>query len=238
MARTSATASLLWLALIICLGAAPAARGSTVQFSGQALGSFNNLVLSGTEVSGTGQPVAFDNTSTARYRGVGSSSLEWGDSYFGKGSPSIVTFTGASFSNVAANTPFVVGSFYYFDGINSPSSVIFGGDLIISIPDLTESGGASTSFSPISLPFEIMTTINTGSSPVSNADHVLFPGLGGAEVGALEHSSLTAILVGEFSGGGLHLHLAPTPEPTSLLLFGLGAMLIAGAVLIRQPKLA
>src|SRR3989442_12816932 len=71
-------------------------------FSGSSSGTFNNPVT-------TGNP-------SAVYTGMGSSSITFGNADgFGTG-PNALTFTGAGFGSVLAETPFTVGSLYYFNG--------------------------------------------------------------------------------------------------------------------------
>src|SRR5438093_1041966 len=79
--------------------------------SGRITGLFASPVLSGAFLQpGAHQRIACDNADTARRSGIGTSSVTWGgDDKCGAFSPSTVTFTGDSFSDVAAGQVFRLG---------------------------------------------------------------------------------------------------------------------------------
>lgn len=234
----------LSLALIVCFCVLPGAAHADTLYSGQVAGSFVDPVLSGNIIS-NGNPVPYDNSTTAVYGGIGGHAIRWGDNYFGMGSPSYLVFTGNDFSNVPANTPFVLGTLYYFDGVNSLASVIFGANLVVSIPNLTANGNPAT-FIPDSLPFGIITTQNTSGNAYLDADYVNFYGVG--EIGAFEQASLEAELVAEMTGTGVgpitwkippgQTPGDPTPEPNSALLLALGLALAGGAIVLRGRRVS
>ena len=121
----------------VCTEAAPS-------YSGSIQGQWMNPVVSGSLIDGaTGAIAFFNNTATAACNlspcprvpatspGGGGAMVAWGDGR----SPdrtSVVSFTGASFANVAPNTLFELGTLTYTNGTSDLNSLIFGGTLTLT----------------------------------------------------------------------------------------------------------
>ena len=229
---------------------APCSQADTVN-SGSISGTFSNFVLSGDIVDGGTRATTFqDNTSTAISSGAGTSDITWGGNFTpppGTNNFSELSFTGASFSNVAPGQVFELGTLTYSNGSSALNSLIFGATFTMTA---NLSGGGTATITPFTSALGLVTTTNDGPTPASNADFVNFPSLG-KSFNVIEGSSARAILFGEIIGDpSLHLtdvqvapdsggtgFIASTPEPSTWLLLaaGLGLLLVASK---RAPEVS
>lgn len=226
-------------ALVLASAAAPAlAAGS---YSGTVNGVFTDAVLTGTVVAIDYSPIPFDNTSTAVFSyfnpQLNDSTVTWGTN------PgfSFLNFQGASFSNVAADTDFLLGTISYVNGTSDLPTLIFGARLTLDL-----GSGIDLKTSQISF----VTTQNTGLSPARDADFVCFSdfpqtfnvyedgfsivNIYGRIVGdpTVQLSSIE-IAPGFESGGFVGNGVGSVPEPASWAMM-LGGFGIAGGSLRRR----
>jgi len=162
-------------------------------YSGNVTGSFDSLVLSGAFLQvGTRRPVFSDNTSTAAVSGIGTSSVAWSDKNVGTGAASALTFTGNSFSGVATDQVFPLGTLTYFNGSNGADSLIFGVTMHLS---------AGGSIMPFTAPVAIVSTQNGNLDRVTDADLLFFGNFEiPATLAAFEGAAVTAIIYGKIVG--------------------------------------
>ena len=233
---SSAVAALLLAVLIL----APCSLADSTN-SGSISGSFSNFVLAGKIVDGaTGATTFQNNAGTAISSGSGTNDITWGGNFTpppGVNNFSELSFTGATFTDVAPGQVFELGTLNYSNGSSALNSLIFGATFTMTA---TLSGGGTVTITPFTSDLGLVTTTNDGPTPASNADFVTFPSLG-ESFNVLEGSSAQAILFGEIVGDpSLHLTgiaIAPgsegtgfiaAPEPSSwlLLVAGLGFLTI------------
>jgi hypothetical protein len=182
---------------------APTPGTAAPRYSGLTTGVFDALVLSGHFLqAGTHLPVACDNASAAVGSGVGTSTLTWSDDD-ATVAGSALTFAGTSFSDVAPGEVFALGTLTYFNGHNSPASLIFGVTMHLSAGD---------DIAPVAEPVDVASTQNGGVDRAADADSLF---LGGIEVpstlAAFEDTAVTAIVYGRIVDG-------PRLEVTSIAL--------------------
>ncbi len=139
-------------------------------YSGTVNGYFDSELLSGNVVAIDGSLHFLDNTTTAfvvhTNLAPNNDTLTWGLSTTGANpSFSFLNFVGASFSNVAANTPFKLGTISYLNGTSDLNSLIFGATLHFDL-----GAGIDLKTSLIS----IVTTQNTGLGARRDADFIGF----------------------------------------------------------------
>jgi len=182
---------------IVCLlgpsmAVAPKPGAATLSYSGTITGFFDSPVLSGDFLqAGTHLPVFRDNTTAAVGSGFGTSSVAWNDDNGGTVAPSALTFTGNSFSDVAPDQVFALGTLTYFNGPNSPASLIFGVTMHLS------AGGGIT---PFAGPVAIISTQNANIDRVADADRLFFSNFEiPSTLAAFENSAVTAIVYGKIA---------------------------------------
>ena len=208
--------------------------------SGQMSATFGNPVLSGQLVDGaTGAISSLDNTSTAVFSGIGTSTFIWGTGGAAI-NHSTLTFVPSTLASQAPNTPFVLGQITYTNGTSTLASLVFGVDMTFSVP-------SDPSVNPLIAHVKLVTTNNTGTA-AQNADFIgfdIFPNT----FNVLEGVTSSANLIGKINGdpnialtdialtdpndpNGFIGQGRPLPEPASLALFGLAAI-VTGAVRLR-----
>ncbi|TMA50434.1 MAG: hypothetical protein E6J83_00420 [Deltaproteobacteria bacterium] len=182
---------------IVCLlgpsmAVAPKPGAATLSYSGTITGFFDSPVLSGDFLqAGTHLPVFRDNTTAAVGSGFGTSSVAWNDDNGGTVAPSALTFTGNSFSDVAPDRVFALGTLTYLNGPNSPASLIFGVTMHLS------AGGGIT---PFAGPVAIVSTQNANIDRVADADLLFFSNFEiPSTLAAFENSAVTAIVYGKIA---------------------------------------
>jgi hypothetical protein len=231
------------------------ATAGQISYSGSITGVFTDPVLVGQDIEGGTLSEVYDQSTTALYSGFGTNSIIWGSCQFegqdtcglepGQPYQNQMTFTGATFSSVPANTRFLLGTLTFANGTTCCGSEIFGGTLALS----ATVGG--TTVDPFSAPFQIWTTSNDDTDLLSprNADFVYFPAIG-VSFDVLESQSATAsiygMIVGDpqlqatditttdpngFIGNGVSDFLAP--EPATLGLFATG---LIGVVSLKKLR--
>ena len=189
--RTTIGAIAWMLASSIVIAPTPGAAAPS--YSGTITGSFDSPVLSGYFLQpGTRLRVSQDNTSTTLGSGIGTSSVAWGDDSGGTLPPSTLTFTGNSFSNAASGQVFPLGTLTYFNGPNSPSSLIFGVTMHLSAGD---------GIMPFTGPVAIVSTQNGTIDRVTDADLLFFSTFEvPSTLGAFEGTAVTAVIFGRIVG--------------------------------------
>ena len=161
--RFPAVAVSLMGAALLCFSSSAMAH----PVSGQLLGIFSNpVVLTGSTLDGaTGTPTFFNNSATGVFSEVGTSVLNWGTGAFAL-NQSTLTFVGNTVSGQASDQPFSLGTISYTNGTSDLTSLVFGVDLILSVP-------GDNTVTPLTSHIKIVTTNNTGSI-AQNADFVGF----------------------------------------------------------------
>ncbi|TMB45337.1 MAG: hypothetical protein E6J55_06315 [Deltaproteobacteria bacterium] len=182
---------------IVCLLAPsmvvpPTPGAATPSYSGTITGFFDSPVLSGDFLqAGTHQPVPRDNTAAAVGSGFDTSSVAWNDDNGGTVAPSALTFTGNSFGDVAPGQVFALGTLTYFNGPNSPASLIFGVTMHLS------AGGG---IGPFAGPVAIVSTQNANIDRAADADLLFFSNFEiPSTLAAFENSAVTAIVFGKIA---------------------------------------
>src|SRR2546428_8493982 len=179
------------LASSIVIGPTPGAAAP--RCSGTITGFFDGPVLSGAFLHPvTRQRISQDNTSSTVGSGIGTSSLTWGDNGGAPLAPSALTLTGNSFSDVASGQVFPLGTLTYFNGTNSPPSLIFGVTMHLSAGD---------GIMPFTGPVAIVSTQNGSSDRVADADLLHFSNFEvPSTLGAFEGMAVTAVIFGRIAG--------------------------------------
>jgi len=172
---------------------APTPGAAAPRYAGTITGFFDSPVLSGDFLqAGTRLRVSQDNRITTVGSGIGTSSITWGDNSGATLAPSTVTFTGNSFSDVASGQVFPLGTLTYFNGTNSPPSLIFGVTMHLSAGD---------GIMPFTGPVAIVSTQNGGSDRVADADLLHFSNFEvPSTLGAFEGMAVTAVIFGRIAG--------------------------------------
>ena len=206
--------------------------------------AFSDPVLSGFSLDLNRNPVFTDNTATAVFsisNNTSSATYSTGDDAGGAGAPTVITFTGASFSGVAPDEVFKLGTITYTNGTNFINSLTFGATLSLSV-------NPTQSITPAISNFSLLTTTNGGISPFLDADSLVFPQLG-VQFNIFEGATATASVYGRIVGDpqlqitGIQLDagqagngfLSAVPE-TSSLPYGLAVFLVALFARVRVPR--
>lgn len=179
------------IVFLSALGSGGAALATSApRYSGAVTGVFDTALLTGAFLEVDSRlPVPCDNTSKAAGFGLGTSSLTWGDSPGGVLAPSAVEFVGKSFDDVAAGEIFPLGTLSYFNGENSPASLIFGLGLELSAGDGIE---------PFAGPVDIVSTRNGRRDQMADADVLVFDTFEvPSTLAAFESTGVTATVYGK-----------------------------------------
>jgi hypothetical protein len=211
--------------VVLAAGATLPGYGSAV-YSGTVSGVFTNPVLTGAYIDLNHNPVFLDNTGSAVYSGVGTSTVQWGTSPSPLPVPdfSRLIFTGNTVSNEPANTPFVLGTIAFLNGTSLTTSSIFGADLNLSF-----SGNGSVSAGVLKI--NIVATQNSGVDPYADADFIGFSSITPGPAipttfNVFEGKESTVTLIGSIVGdpqltvSGLAL---PGDDPNGFLAEGQGS---------------
>ena len=181
-------------------------------YSGSIQGQWASPVLSGSLIDGaTGVVTFLDNTATAACNlspcpripailpGGGGATVAWGDGATAART-SVVSFAGATFTNVAPDTVFDLGTLTYFNGTSDLNSLIFGASLTLTALLTNPSGTTVDSFL---VQLGLTTTNNTGTT-AQNADFIDFRNSLGTTApvtfNVFEGAMATAILSGKIVG--------------------------------------
>jgi hypothetical protein len=135
-------------------------------YSGSISGIFSDPVLTGYALDLNGNHIPLDNTTTAVDTGFGTNSITWGDA---SPSSSSLTFTGKSFSGVAPDQVFDLGTITYFNGSSTGPSLIFGAALTLAV---NSTMGGSVDPGVAHLGF--IATANGGVNERRDADFITF----------------------------------------------------------------
>lgn len=214
-------------------------------YSGTTYGIWSNPVLTGNDIDVQGNPRSLDNTSTAVYslnntpdpgnNNIGSA-LNWGAFATPPGFSNLVFF-GNTFSGVAPEQPFKLGTITYSNGTSDLDTLIFGATLTISIFNEPSITAKVTNIS-------ITTTANTGTSLNRDADLIGFsdfPNTFNVYEGHAATAELFGTIVGDpqlqlngiglapgQSGNGfIGMGVVPIPASLPLMLSGLAALGLA-----------
>lgn len=139
-------------------------------YSGSIEGSFSDPLLSGYFVNLAGDLVFRDSTAIAVYSIPSSGSvaqITFGDNLNGAGASSVITFFGNTFTGVAPEEEFLLGTITYSNGSSNSGTGIYGATLTIAVPN-------DSSIIPIVAPFKVLTTANGGISAFLDADYLEF----------------------------------------------------------------
>ncbi len=223
--------------------AGPAFANAT--YSGTVNGHFSDAVLSGSVIAIDNTLTPFDNTTTASFGyttlSPSNDTITWGST------PgfSFLNFQGASFSNIASDTDFLLGTISYVNGTSGLATLIFGAKLTLDL-----GSGIDLKTSQIS----ILTTANTGFSAARDADFIGFSDFSSTfnvYEGAFSIVNLYGRIVGDptvtltsiaitegFENGGFVGNgVGGVPEPASwaLMIAGFG---LTGCLLRRRRVVA
>ena len=215
-------------------------------YSGSIQGQWMNPVLSGSLIDGATGAITFhDNTTTAACNlspcplapvttlpGGGGAVVAWGDGRSAERT-SVVRFTGASFTNVAPDTLFELGTLAYTNGTSDLDSLIFGATLT-----LTALLTSMEAVDPYVVQLALVTTNNTGTT-AQNADFIDFRNsLGTTQpvtFNVFEGATATAILSGKIIGDPMlfatQITIAPGSQGSGFI--GSGVPL---AVAVPEPS--
>jgi hypothetical protein len=196
-------------------------------YSGTVDAVFGNAQYSGWYYDVDYNPVWIDDTLTAIYTGDGTDAITWGDDAWGT-PPSGLTFTGASFTDVAPGQEFLMGELTYFNGTSTVGTSIFGGTMTVDV-----SLDDGTLVTPEQLTYEIVSTVNNGD-PVHDADWVNFYQLD-QSMHVYEDNSMTVDVYGYIAGDPQatagYLSIAPGQENNGFLRPNAPAVPAPGAAL-------
>ena len=201
------------LAVPLMLASARTEASPSTLYSGSIQGQWANPVLSGSLIDGaTGVVTSYDNTKTAACNlspcprapatfpgGGGGATVAWGDGATAART-SVVSFSGATFTNVAPDTVFDLGTLTYTNGTSDLDSLIFGASLTLTALLTSPSGTTVDSFL---VQLGLTTTNNTGTT-AQNADFIDFRNSLGTiapvTFNVFEGATATAILSGKIVG--------------------------------------
>jgi hypothetical protein len=167
----------------------PTPAATVPSYSGTVTAMFDTPMLTGAFLDGGSRlPIARDNTRSAGVSGVATSSLTWGDSNGG----STLVFTGNAFSDLVPGQVYPLGTLSYFNGQNTPASLVYG---------LTMRLSAGDGVTPFAGPVDIVSTLNGKTDRVADADVLVFskfeiPSM----LAAFEGTAVTAIVYGRIVG--------------------------------------
>jgi hypothetical protein len=180
------------LGLAMLIGASggrptPAVAGPT--YSGTITGAFDTPTLIGAYFDADSrQPVECDNTSGDGGFGAATSNFTWGDAIGG----SAVEFVGNSFSDVAAGEVFPLGTVAYFNGWNTPASLVFGLSMQLS---------AGEGITPFVGAVEMTSTLNHNVDRLADADVLTFDAVESPiTLAAFEKATVKATVYGKITG--------------------------------------
>ena len=186
-----------FLMTIVAFGAVAASPAlATGTYSGTVNGYFDNPVKTGSIVALDGSLTALDNSGTAfvldTVLAPNNDTITWGLSTTGtKPSYSFLNFVGATFSNVAGDTPFLLGTITYLNGTSDLDTLIFGATLHLDL---------GSGITPKTSTIPILTTANTGISPARDADLIGFsdfPATFNVYEGGFSIANLYGMIVGD-----------------------------------------
>ena len=189
-ARLTITGIAWILAAAVVIAPTP---GDAAASSGTITGFFDGPVLSGAFLQvGTRQPLACENTKTAKSSGIGTSSVAWGgDDNGATVAVSTLTFSGKSFSDVPSGEVFPLGTLTYFNGPSGPASLIFGVTMHLSAGD---------GVTPFTGPVAMIATQNGNVDRVADADALFFSSIDTpSALAAFEDAAVTAIIYGKLT---------------------------------------
>jgi len=126
--RLHARSALLMILALISYAGTTHVGANTIN-SGSISGVFSSPVLAGFGIDLDGKTlIPIDNTATGVFTGFGTNAITWGDP-----NPSILTFTGKSFSGVAPGQIFDLGTITYTNGNSPRETLIFGATLTLTV---------------------------------------------------------------------------------------------------------
>jgi hypothetical protein len=183
LSRTFCFSTILVALAVVGFSERASADGMT--FSGTISGVFSEPVRAGFFIDANGNKLFQDNTATASFTGFLTSSITWGsDVGFG---PNMLSFTGATFSNVVPGQIFELGTITYHN--SSTANDLFGATLTLSLANVDPAVSHLT-FTP---------TENTGVSEKVDADFIAFD-VFPVTFNVFEQATASAILFGKIVG--------------------------------------
>ncbi len=203
-------------ALALAAVSAPAVAADS--YSGTVNGAFSDAVLTGSVIAIDNSLQSFDNSTTAVFSylnlAANNSTISWGDN------PgfSFLNFQGASFSNIAPDTDFLLGTISYVNGTSDLATLIFGATLTLDL-----GSGIDLKTSQLS----IVTTQNTGLSAARDADFIGFsdfPQTFNVYEGALSIVNIYGRIVGDPTVTLSSIAITPGFESSGFIGTGVGAV--------------
>ena len=153
-------------------------------FSGSSSGIFND-------------PVGGPENASPVTTGIGTSSITFGKADAANATPNALKFTGASFSDIASETPFDVGSLYYLNGSTVGGTTLESVGLDLSLSFTVPSLGLEK----FEFPLSITTTPNNGNQAES-ADYITLPAASSTTFTVGPDTYTLKLSFGQFTGGG------------------------------------
>jgi len=174
--------------LIGVSGVRPMPAAAAATYSGTITGAFDAPTLIGAYFDADSrEPIECDNTSGDGGFGAATSNFTWGDAIGG----SAVEFLGNSFSDVATDEVFPLGTVTYFNGWNTPESLVFGLSMQLSAGD---------GITPFVGPVEMISTLNHNVDRLADADVLAFDAFESPVVlAAFEKATVKATVYGRIT---------------------------------------